>query len=134
MTKIKLDASKVSEVAKKASCDVRTMLRAREGLPVKPMALHRIQAALAALGLGLVMLIVGCDGDGLKVEETDAGPCQTWHDVATEGTFLGRQVCENGVPVAPGTQLSGACACPDSTPTGYYSSVNGVWYCLCVRR
>ena len=69
MTKIKLDASKVSEVAKKASCDVRTMLRACEGLPVKPMALHRIQAALAALGLGLVMLIVGCDGGGLTVEE-----------------------------------------------------------------
>ena len=132
MTKIKLDASKVSTVAETASCDVRTVLKAAEGKPVKKMTLHRIQAALAALGLGLVLLVVGCDGGPMEVEAPDAGACQTWHDVTTEGTFLGREVCQDGAPVAPSTQLSGACACPDASSTGYYSSVNGVWYCLCV--
>jgi hypothetical protein len=131
MTKIKLDASKVSAVAEAASCDVRTVLNACEGKPIKKMTLGRIQAALAALGLGLVLMVVGCEPGGLEVEAPDAGACQTWHDVATEGTFLGREVCQDGVPVAPWTQLSGACACPDGTPTGYYSNVNGVWYCLC---
>ena len=70
MTKIKFEASRVSEVAEKASVDIRTVLKVAEGKPVKGKGkLERIQKALAALGLGLVMLIVGCDGGGLTVEE-----------------------------------------------------------------
>ena len=55
MKKIKLDASKVSEVATEASVDVRTLLKACEGRPVKDMALARSKAALAARGLGLAL-------------------------------------------------------------------------------
>ena len=75
MKNIKLDASKVSEVATEASVDVRTLLKACEGRPVKDMALARIKAALAALGLGLALLVVGCDpGDGLTVGQTTDAP------------------------------------------------------------
>jgi hypothetical protein len=58
--------------------------------------------------------------------------CETWQLVQTEGTFNGKEVCKDGVPVAPWTKLSGPCDCPDSTPTGYYSNVNGTWFCFCV--
>ena len=134
MTKIKFEASRVSEVAEKAAVDIRTVLKVAEGKPVKGKGkLERIQKAMAALGLGLVLMVVGCEPGGLEVEAPDAGACQTWHDVATEGTFLGREVCENGAPVAPWTQLSGACTCPDGSATGYYSNVNGAWYCLCAQ-
>jgi hypothetical protein len=133
MTKIKFEASRVSEVAEKASVDIRTVLKVAEGKPVKGKGkLDRILKALAALGLGLALLVVGCDpGDG--IHETPKATCDTWGPVQTEGAFDGRQVCQDGVPVPPQTQLSGPCACPDTTPTGYYSCVSGIWYCLCVQ-
>jgi hypothetical protein len=86
---------------------------------------------LTKLLLALSLTLLACDPDGLTVQSSDAGPCQSWHPVATEGTFSGREVCQDGEPVPPWTQLSGPCDCADGTPTGYYSSVNGVWYCLC---
>lgn len=74
MTKIKFEASRVSEVAEKASVDIRTVLKVAEGKPVKGKGkLDRILKALAALGLGLALLVVGCDGDSLTVEAPDAG-------------------------------------------------------------
>ena len=73
MAKIKIDASRVSDVAKEASCDVRTVLRACEGLPVKRMALERIKAALVALGIVLALLVVGCGTIAIE-EPADAGP------------------------------------------------------------
>jgi hypothetical protein len=138
MKNIKLDASKVSKVATKASVDIRTVLRAAEGLPVREMALTRIMKALAALGLGLALLVGGCDpGDGLTVgQTTDAQPvatCTTWGPVINEGTFDGIQICRDGAPVPPWTQLSGPCACQDGTLAGGYSLNDGIWYCLCVQ-
>jgi hypothetical protein len=54
---IKFEASRVSEVAEKASVDIRTVLKVAEGRPVKGKALDRIMKALAALGLGLALLV-----------------------------------------------------------------------------
>jgi len=68
MTKIKFEASRVSEVAEKASVDIRTVLKVAEGKPVKGKGkLDRIMKALAALGLGLALLVVGCDGGPMDV-------------------------------------------------------------------
>jgi hypothetical protein len=91
-----------------------------------------------ALILGFATTFLACDYEGIQVEETQTQEippnpaCETWQPVQTNGTFNGKQVCQDGVPVAPGTQLSGPCDCPDSTPTGYYSNVNGTWFCFCV--
>jgi len=84
MTKIKLDASKVSEVAEKASVDARTVLRACEGARVKTKALARIRAALVALGLGLALLVVGCDGEGLTVGQTTDAPADVPQAIAPQ--------------------------------------------------
>jgi hypothetical protein len=55
---IKFEASRVSEVATKASVDIRTVLKVAEGKPVKGKArLDRVMKALAALGLGLALLV-----------------------------------------------------------------------------
>jgi hypothetical protein len=95
---------------------------------------------LAILILSFSVTFLGCDTEGLTVEEIQAQEvpsnpaCETWQPVQTEGTFNGKQVCKDGAPVAPWTQLSGPCDCPDSTPTGYYSNVNGTWFCLCVIK
>jgi hypothetical protein len=83
--------------------------------------------------IGLALSLFGCDGNGIETEAPDADVCQVWQKVTTEGTFLGKEVCQNDQPVSPSTQLSGACECPDGTATGYYSNVNGTWYCLCVE-
>jgi hypothetical protein len=137
---LKFEAARVSEVAEKASVDIRTVLKVAEGKPVKGKArLDRVKAVLAALGLGLALLVVGCDGgDGLTVGQTaDAQPvatCTTWGPVINEGAFDGVQVCRDGAPVPPWTQLSSPCACQDGSLTGGYSLNEGIWYCLCVQR
>ena len=136
---IKFEASRVSEVAEKASVDIRTVLKVAEGKPVKGKGkLDRILKALATLGLGLMLMVGGCDpGDGLTVgQTTDAQPvatCTTWGPVINEGTFDGIQICRDGAPVPPWTQLSGPCACQDGTLAGGYSLNDGIWYCLCVQ-
>jgi hypothetical protein len=84
----------------------------------------------------LALALLGCDGGPMDVDAPDAGNavCSTWAPVTTEGTFLGRRVCQDGEPLPPWAQPSGPCACPDGVQTGYYSSVNGVWYCLCQQQ
>ena len=84
MTKIKFEASRVSEVAEKASVDIRTVLKVAEGKPVKGKALDRIMKALAALGLGLALLVVGCDGEGLTVGQTTDAPADVPQAIAPQ--------------------------------------------------
>jgi hypothetical protein len=123
MTKIKLDASRVSEVAEKASVDIRTVLKAAEGKPVKGKGkLDRILKALTALGLGLALLVVGCDGCPMDVDAPEAGPvaCHTWGVVGTIGPQLGERICLDGQPVAPcHAGEVDHCQCPDGTYGGY---------------
>ena len=121
MKNIKLDASKVSKVATKASVDIRTVLRAAEGLPVREMALTRILKALAALGLGLMLMVGGCDGSPMDVEQApDAGSCRTWGIVGEIGPTQGDRICIDGQPVAPcHAGEVDHCQCPDGTHSGY---------------
>ena len=117
MTKIKFEASRVSEVAEKASVDIRTVLKVAEGKPVKGKGkLDRIMKALAALGLGLALLFVGCDGGPMDVEAPDAGSCHTWGVVGEIGPTQGDRICIDGQPVAPCHAGEIAhCQCADGT-------------------
>ena len=122
MTKIKFEASRVNEVALKASADARTVLKVAEGRLTKGMVFDRIMKALAALGLGLALLVVGCDGAGLTVEVPDAPPseCHTWGVVGEIGPHLGERICIDGQPVAPcHAGEVDHCRCSDGTYSGY---------------
>ena len=117
---LKFEASRVSEVAEKAAVDIRTVLKVAEGKPVKGKGkLERIQKALASLGLGLVLLVVGCDGGGLEVEAPDVGACQTWGVVGTIGPNQGERICLDGTPAAAcHVGEVDHCQCADGQP-GY---------------
>lgn len=51
MTSPKLEAFEARAIAVTAQCDPRSVVRAVNGMPVRPMILARIKAALAAHGL-----------------------------------------------------------------------------------
>lgn len=60
MTNLKLSAQQIQDVAKTASVDIRTMVRFLSGEVVRRMAAERIQAALKAAGLLVLLLVLGC--------------------------------------------------------------------------
>jgi hypothetical protein len=74
MSNIKLSAKQIQDVAKTASVDVRTLLKYLAGERVRILAGERIRAALAAAGLLVMLLVLGCS-DLTNAPRTPAVGC-----------------------------------------------------------
>lgn len=102
MSNLKLDAKQIQDVAKTASVDVRTLLKYLAGERVRILAGERIRAALAAAGLLVMLLVLGCS-DLTNAPRTPAVGCAGGSSGEVEPDAGAQVETDSLPPVAPDT-------------------------------
>lgn len=119
MTKTKPTRKQIIEIAAKAGADPRTVERVVKGERVKPPSLARILPALRALGLAVLVFVLGCDAEGVarRADAQDAGPGATRGMTDAEVTGQDSRAVEPDTsPVVVVQSDTGIAQLPDTMP------------------